>query len=92
MMQDPMAPQPVQQVPNDVPISVDAFVARLQQRYGKMIAELMQENAEIGAGMTALREANLELRDQAAGLRAQLEAVAAEGLRAQLEANPGIAG
>lgn len=66
---DPMEPQVEPQV-NDVPISVDAFINRLQQRYGKMVAELMQENAELGAGIGALRESNAEFRDRATGLEA----------------------
>lgn len=84
MSRDPMEPQVESQAP-DVPISVDAFVNRLQQRYGKMVAELMQENAELGAGIAALREAVAERNDQMAGMQAAFAAnqTAVEGLLAE---------
>lgn len=75
-----MQPEVEPQV-TDVPISVDGFVNRLQQRYGKMVAELMQENAELGAGVQALREANTEFRDRAVGLE-----MALQGAQASIEA------
>lgn len=69
---DPAMEPQVQPQMNDVPVSVDAFISRLQQRYGRMVAELMQENAELGAGVTALREARAEATDRVAGLESAL--------------------
>lgn len=69
---DPAMEPQVQPQINDVPVSVDAFISRLQQRYSKMVAELMQENAELSAGIQALREARAEGADQVNGLQGAL--------------------
>jgi hypothetical protein len=81
--------QPEQGTPaGNVPISVDAFMDRLQQRYGKMVAELMQENAELGAGLNATRQALVEAQERTAGQLAvysdqasQLQSLMAENQR-----------